>query len=145
MLCNKAFSNTVPSSQLPVKRALQNRLHGGVEVKAEFDRSHAMLERHLHQTVNRGFVEGKGGQFHDSSCGLNEPLILAFNLQNIVVMDLRAPALKEGPSMVAFATDAIEPSRCQSAFDEGSIEDAHMLSPFWGMVPGDEGGFTVVG
>lgn len=145
MPCNKAFSNTVPSSQLPVERTLQNRLHGGVDVEAEFDRRHAMLERHLHQTVNRGLVEGKGEQFHDSSSGLNEPLILAFKLQSIVVMDLRTPAFDEGPSVVAVATDAIEPSRCQPAFDEGSIEDAHMLSTFWGMVPGDEGGFTVIG
>ena len=145
MPCNKAFSNTVPSSQLPVKRALQNRLHGGVNVEAEFDRRHAMLERHLHQTVNRGLVEGKGEQFHDSSSGLNEPLILALKLQNIVVMDLRASASNEGPSVVAVATDAIEPSRCQPAFNEGSIEDTHVLSSFWWMVSESERSFVFVG
>ena len=145
MSCNKAFPNTVPSSQLPVKRTLQNRLHGGVDVEAEFDRRHAMLERHLHQTVNRGLVEGKGEQFHDSSSGLDEPLILAFKLQSIVVMDLRASAFCEGPSVMVIATDALQPCRCKPALDEGRIEDTHVLSSFWWMVSESERSFVFTG
>ena len=70
--CHKPRSVAVSALELPVERTLQFWLESGVQIEAQLYRRKTVLERHLHQAVNRCFVQREGEKFHHSPRGLNQ-------------------------------------------------------------------------
>ena len=104
-----------------------------------------MFERNLHQPVNGRFVESERQQFHHPAGGLNKPRILVSQIERAIVVELRASSFGESPAMLIFRIDIRQPSVHKPAFDERSIDNAHLLATLRGVMTMDQGAFLRFG
>ena len=81
-----------------------------------------VFKRALNHGVDRVLGQVKRKQFNHATGGLNQQLVVGFEPQLVVVMDLRTTPLNHGPSKRSVLGNPSEPGGNQAAFQQGRIE-----------------------